>query len=84
MIFADVARDQGATFVDCAAKNGVTADAHARTARCFLGQIFSRDFPFHTPVVSDEKPDSAAKHVDKTQSMQLPQMRTDETQISRF
>jgi len=36
MIFADVARDQSATFVDGPSKNRVTAHANTRTARRFL------------------------------------------------
>src|SRR5213594_572058 len=43
MVFADVAGDEGAAFVERAPKNCVTANADAWTARCFLYQIF----PYH-------------------------------------
>ena len=47
MIFANISRDQRATFVDRPSENGVTANANTRTARCFLRQIFARNVLVH-------------------------------------
>lgn len=47
VIFANVSRHQGTALIDRAAKDGVTANANARTARGLFRQIFPSDFPFH-------------------------------------
>jgi len=46
VILANISRHQGAAFIDCAAKNCVTANANPRTAWRFFRQIFSGNFFF--------------------------------------
>ena len=47
MIFPDIPGDQGATFINSAAEDCVTADPDSRTSRRLLGQILTHDVFVH-------------------------------------
>ena len=71
VIFANISTYLGATLINRAAKDCVTANANARTAWGLFPQIFSSDFLFHVLGVSNTPADPVANLAGEPRVLQL-------------